>query len=57
MLVVIDLELCNFENVDTTRFSQILFIFQASPENISKTLNNFRNIFPVAAFEEPIIRH
>ena len=47
----IDLELCVFENVDTTRFSQIYFIFQGSQENHSKTFNNLRNIFPAAAFE------
>ena len=28
-------------------FSQIDFIFQGSPENHSKTLNNLRNIFPL----------
>ena len=57
MVVIIYLELCNFENVNTLRFSQLFFIFQGSPENLSKTINNFQNIFPAAALSEPIIRH
>ena len=58
MVMGIDLELCVFEDVDTTRFKpNLFFIFQDSQENHSKTLNNLRNIFPAAAFEKPIIRH
>ena len=58
MVVVIDLDLCNFENVDTIRFiPNLFFIFQGSQENLSKILNYFRNIFPTAEFGEPIIRH
>ena len=54
MVIGQDLELCNFENVDTTRF---YFIFQGSPENHSNTLNNLKNTYPAAAFVEPIIKH
>ena len=54
MVMGIDLELCVFERVDTTRFYPIYFIFQGSKENHSKTLNNLRNIFPAAAFENQL---
>ena len=35
-------------------FSQIYFISRGSPENHSYTLNNFRIIFPAAAFGKPL---
>ena len=63
MVVVIDLELGNrFRPMCLRKYGYnmllaIFFIFQASPENHSKALNNLRNIFPPAAFGEPIIRH
>ena len=52
-----DLELCNSKMWILHAFSLIYFIFQGSPENHSKTHNNFRNIHPAAAFEEPIISY
>ena len=35
-------------------FNPIIFIFQGSPENLSMTLNNFKNTFPAAALGQPL---